>query len=1168
MEVHTAQTECHSLMRKRIQQHLLIALLSMLTLVRESSAAEDQFYFVAKTVDTSTNRQVYLRWDAFEGELPPDVVAFRLLRNGVRVDPDKDWPANTVMDVVDIAQLYDGIDQQRRKLETITRLNELASDSGQAFSASQFATILRGLIDPTNPVEDPFLGYNALWAFLGSRTDFNIARARYRAWVDVNPLPGAGSNLATYELLGVDANSPPNTVRLGEVQIDPAAQQQPLGATELRQIRMTDWACDLPENAKDQYTVMLDWKSPGADNITERVAAQAYVSGFDLYRGTENLAPGVLVAPPLDVAALASAANTDERGRPVIAGLEKVNVPLIIDSGAPAVDREWLLARQRLVEAGIAVPDIPDDKIPMEPKWLEARDQLIRAGLKPGDRRAYYLVPRDFTGQYGPTVATVVEVPLMTRPPAPWNLRTFADETSSAVDGTPDALMFIWDEVDVYNYVKFYQGTRLFCNLVEARSSGVLEYVANSESCESGNRFAVRLDVPEYRIYRFTDFDVAGRFKDSDGDGVEDSAETPDIDNNGRIDAFERSAGLQCDASAQPPGSDNYLIWPLVSSSVSLEKDSLSDPAPPNVMRLRDAVPAGNKDTVYWYRLVSQASLLPSDVHNRNEPYIGRLSHMSAPQRGLFPDREPPLEPPVDITKPGPNIDGCEIRSEPGGPWSFSETVSTEKNPGGLPFTLNCSSGTFTAADIAAAGEGDCPALLSTCGTTDPVTINFAASPNTGGKVCTLPVPDDVSFCETGSVSVLPTFEGIPVLPGELIFGGADVDIPTPEPGTCIAFFENIDGTATRVGSTCDPGGIKFTPRSGLFCGYAVTTDTNNNVSTTRQFPCTISPGNPKAPSPPQVLTFNVDNSLARFTFRLPAEQIAIALAELDYISGAGSQQRTIETIAVIDNEPGESISFSVPVEPLQGTQDKFCLSMLSLSRDDGSGTSLSSDRGPQKCFTRTSSGEDMPQYLPWPEVQGAVQGVPLQATLVENYRSVQAFPGIVLAEASGLLNDAFAGEISDCWIDASAVPEQDRQDFDTYRCLSGGLAEFRAMLDAELDFMVYRQSRVNGGSPSDWIQVSPLIEFAHFDSETIRSGDTDYRVHTLNDPFVKVARDGLGNPTTDIIVWFVDQYPMLVNANGAGSQTFEWRYQLVYFDKDQRPVKWRGSDWFGVDGL
>lgn len=147
-----------------------------------------------------------------------------------------------------------------------------------------------------------------------------------------------------------------------------------------------------------------------------------------------------------------------------------------------------------------------------------------------------------------------------------------------------------------------------------------------------------------------------------------------------------------------------------------------------------------------------------------------------------------------------------------------------------------------------------------------------------------------------------------------------------------------------------------------------------------------------------------------------------------------------------------------------------------------------------------------------------------------------------------------------------SPVPPDERLDFDTLNCLSGGRAEFRAELEDKLHFMVYRQSRVDGVTVSDWVQVSPLIDYAHFDREAVPLSASNFMLHTLNDPYVKVAAGGVRNPTTDIVIWFVDRYPMFVDASGAAAR--EWRYQLVYFDKDQRPVAWRGSDWFGADGL
>jgi hypothetical protein len=1121
-----------------------------------SLAAESQFYFVGKAVISQDPvpdaTHVYLRWDVVEGQLPSDVVTFRLMRNGDRVG---EWSANAVMEPPAISALYNGADHQRRRLETITRLNEIASDAGLPFSANQFSKTLYQLIDPASGGT-----FNPLWAFLGSRTDFNIARARYRGWIDTAPEMEDG--VAKYELLGVNASDV--TARLGYVEIDPTVVQQSLGASMLRQLRVTDWECDLPGTAKDQYTVMLDWESPGANVISDRVAAQSYISGFDLYRGTDNLAPNILIAPVLDIADLAPMAGTDSRGRPTIAGLEKVNVPLIIDSGAPADDQEWLEAK--LFHQALAdrenrdLPIILPANIPTQPKWLEARDQLIRAGLKPGDRRAYYLVPRDFTGNYGPTIATIVEIPKMTRPPAPWNLRTFADETSSVLGGLPDALTFTWDEVDLSNYIKMYRGTRLFCNTVEASTTGVLEYVAVGESCETGHRNAVRLDVSNYRVYRFTDFDVAGRFKDSDGDGVEDSAETEafDFDGNGRVDAFERSAAPQCDASIQPAGADNYLFWPKLGSSVKLVISSDTNPAPPRIARMRDTVPAGTKDTVYWYRVVSEATLLPSDVDDEMEPYVGRLSHMSAPQRGLFPDREPPPPPLVGFTRPGTNASGCELESNPNAPWSFSESVSENNVRAGTPFVLSCSAGPYIASEIAATGVGACPDVVNDCAGVQPVFIQFPATTNTGGKVCTVRIPDDVSVCESGGLNLVPTYDAIPVGPGDLVSGGPTGSAVPSSPNTCVAVFETIDGTSTRIGSTCDPGGLSFIPRPGLFCGYAVATDENNNFSATVQFPCTLTPLQTKAPSAPQVLTLDVDNDLARFTFRLPAEQVAMTLARLDYDPGVGSNVRTVDSIAVIDNDAGEAISFSMPVDPLLATRDRFCLSLLSVGRDDGRGSALSSKWSTEKCFTRTAMGEDIPTYLPWPAVQGAIQGDPLAASLVTNLRGVPPFLAIELAESTGMITDV-ADSISDCWIGESPP-----QDFDTYGCFSGGVARFKSLVSPELDFIVYRQSRINAGEASDWVQVSPLIDYVHFDRQVLNLGDRDVTVWGLNDPYIKVT--GSAGLAPLLTVLFIDQYPFIINADLEGAQEYEWRYQLVYFDDQHRPVKWRGSDWFRSD--
>lgn len=1016
------------------------------------AAQQGQFYFLAKrSIDPATSDiRVELRWDVTEGELPADVVAFRLLRNGTAVAPT-DWPARSVMSPARIESLYQRPGQARQRLETMTRLNELASDAGDTFSASRFAQTLHALIDPASSE------FNPLWSLLGSRTDYNLALARYRGFVDTNP----GTGTVEYELLGVDASGQ-NTVRLGLVDVDLGLSQDVLAATEFRQVLASERRCDMPESAKDQYTVMLDWLSPGVGNEADRVAAQSAIAGFDVYRSTDNLAPGD-PAPARDIAALVSGAAFDERGRPLIDGLEKVNSSLIIDPGVTTYAEDWVLARQRLVELGIDVPEVSPQNRPVEPKWMEARDNLLRAGLRPGDRRAYYLVPRIFNGEYGPTAATVVTVPELTRPPAPWDLRDFPDESSAVVFGGPETLNFTWDEINVDAYVDAYRGTRSFCNLVEARSTGILEYVPAGRSCDDSVRNRVRLDVSRYRVYRFTDFDVAGRFKDSDGDGYEDAAEVPDLDGDGRRDAFERSLGTQCNVDATPsnPNAVSYLVYARtlageVSDGVELALDSDLAPDAPGLARMRDQVPASSKDTVYWYRVAAEAG-------PRNSPTVGRLSFLSAPQRGFFPDREPPAPPVVTVTKDG------------------------EK-------------------------EGR-----------------------------------------------------IPVEPGELVPGGPQVTVEPPPAGrngaACVALYENFEGSFTRVAQTCDPLGITYSPRLGTFCGFAVAMDENNNLSAVRHFPCTITPAPAKAPSPPLIQTFAVDDSQARFSFRLPNEAIAVAMARLDYDPQTGSNERTLESIPVIDNEGGEVLSVTLPVDALAGNRDRFCLSMLSIAQEGSDGTALSSDWSTKRCVTRTAFEETPAQYLPWPEVQGPPEDVPLTGAYVSDYRNVAPFLAMPVIDASGLLQDSLATE-SECVVEGEAAPVEQRQTFDTITCPSVAVARFRRQLLPELNFILYRQSRKAGGTPSDWIQVSPLIDYVHFDREVVPLGDRELTLWTLNDPFIKVIPLNRGDT---LRVIYQDRYPFLAN-DLVNDALYEWRYQAVYFDEDHRPLKWRISEWFRDD--
>ena len=77
---------------------------------------------------------------------------------------------------------------------------------------------------------------------------------------------------------------------------------------------------------------------------------------------------------------------------------------------------------------------------------------------------------------------------------------------------------------------------------------------------------------------------------------------------------------------------------------------------------------------------------------------------------------------------------------------------------------------------------------------------------------------------------------------------------------------------------------------------------------------------------------------------------------------------------------------------------------------------------------------------------------------------------------------------------------------------------------------------------------------------------DNDYRLWTLNDPFIKVVPDA--NDPTALDVLFVDRYPFRRSLDADGALPFEWRYQLVYFDSNHLPVEYRVSDWFAEGSL
>lgn len=1067
---------------------IVVLLLAPLTVWAESG----QFYFLARTAPVGslsapgqTQEGVYLRWDALEGELPGDVDQLRLLRDGETL---LEVGANEVMPEARIAALYQGAAQQRRLLETVTQLQEAQVGAGQSFNPNGFAGLVHDRL-----VSDT--GVDKNWAFLASRSDVNIARARYRGYFDQ---PGRGE--FTYELLAVDAAG--ITARLGRAVVDTTSPRQVQAPNRFEQV--TQARCDAPEYAKDHYTVTLDWSAPGAGLVTDRLASRLFISGYDLYRTTDNLDISVDEAPVRDIADLAASADHDSRGQVQIDGLEKVNDVLLTLS--------------------------PDDN-DQSPEWLETHEDLRNAGLEPGDHRAYYLVPRDFTGHYGPTIGTMVTVPNLTRPAKPWDVRVFADNSPDDPDKN---IALSFDRVTLRNYLDLYEDNYRICNRDMAAQTGVLNYVGKNESCLEDTRRSLRLDVTDYKIYRFESFEAASQFRDSDGDGV--------------ADADERDLGMQCDPGAQPASAESALVE---TTDTNPSVETLPNSGRERV-RFRDTVPASetNRETgrVFWYRLAAQTA-------------DKRLSLLTSPQRALFPERELPDKPLLTAERSNDYLCGCTIESTvTTDPWDFIDDL---KEPGTT--ALSCDGQVFSSQEpdaLQSGGQlcGDAKVALNCDGAASQA-LGFTSerSARIGGFSCQAELPAGVDICNSGQVRLKPDYceartdlEGL----GSVIAGNLELTVVAPDADSCVSLFRDVDGNQTRVATSCGtevPGQIEYTADKGLFCGYAVTHDGNNNVSLPTEVPCTlIRPEGQKAPGTPQTVSVDITDTTADVRWRLPVEPVAATLIEFRNIDADGERHVTLTSVPAAGLGSGEVQEHLESISPLSGAEEEWCIRLRAVSPATVDSDSQASSWSAPRCVTRSGSPVAPPEYLPWPSQSAVPQGSDLNARLgIEFMLTDRTGPEIFnilvdLTEVEGL-------ETS-CYIQDYNPTEETYKQFPEFQCTPTGKGRAKAAIDPHLNFVAYRQGRAPDGTLEDWIQVSPLIDFVHWDSIPI--DDKLQKSTQLNDPYIKLY-DRLGQFDR----WgaaFIDRYPYIGG--------HEYRYQFLYFTEDHRLGRWRQSNWLVAD--
>ncbi len=1043
----------------RILSVLILAMSSFLVL------ANQPFYFIAKqapeaslTLGGNTNDVVYLRWDLVEGDLPEDIVQFNLYRDGVLIG---EYPANEMLSEQAVAALYRGASQSRRLLETMTLLKE------------------ESVLDP-NRLEVQVNDYareilaraqsDEYWAQLASKRDFNIAMVRNRAAID---RPGQGA--FSYELRAIDLQG--QMRRVGFVGVNTNQSQRLLPIPDFSQLSLSQ--CDLPD-IKDHYSVALNWSSAGTQNMADRVANQLFISGYDLYRSTDNIDASITSAPQRDLAQEAISLAYNNQGQVAFADLERVNKTLITVS-----------------------PDLDLSN----PEWLETHEDLEQAGIQPGDTRAYYLVARDFTGNFGPTTATLVTVGDMSRPPAPWDIDVYLAEETQRVE-------LSFEKIDEESYLESFGESKRVCGVSE---SGAISFVGRDESCAEQRHKIIQTSVADYALYRFDNFADASRFKDSDGDGFSDRIERP---NNTQCVAADTAGGALIEADIEEVEFSNHVR-----------------------IVLKDEAPANNKGDIYWYRVAAKSS-------------SGRLSFLTEPVRVNFPDRSLPESPLVTVSYPGDGSEICDCEldyQDNNDPWAFSVDAGL-----GNAVTLNCNGNSYplNPKDLATSTALACniPNLDINPIETD-CAMGGQALTNAQGFNCSVDLPANSNFCNTGSMRIRAVSCGSVPAPVGVVTGPVTFTATPQDADECVSIYQDIAGESIKVSTSCgfDEPADEYVVEKGEFCGYAVSHDQNNNVSSSTRIECrdVVNPNDGTQLIAPRIDTLQLGTDFASLNIALPTQKQSIIevefLQRLPLIS-----DKQIKRIGIASaSEQQSTVSFDLPL--LQGASDQWCARARIHGASERVDTGRVSAWSKERCDLRASSAQTIPQWLSWPGLQTAKRDDDLVAQSNTSLGAVAESSPLsegIHIQLLDLENTCITRPNSVTFLgEVEQAPISQGPALVDINCSESSRNFKLAAYQSALNFMVFRQSRLNG-QITDFKQVSPLIDYAHWASFVDLKNDERFR---LRDPYIWASAADMGN-TNEITLNYMDRVPLLEGR--------EYRYQFVYFDAKHALVSWRQSNW------
>jgi hypothetical protein len=225
---------------------------------------------------------------------------------------------------------------------------------------------------------------------------------------------------------------------------------------------------------------------------------------------------------------------------------------------------------------------------------------------------------------------------------------------------------------------------------------------------------------------------------------------------------------------------------------------------------------------------------------------------------------------------------------------------------------------------------------------------------------------------------------------------------------------------------------------------------------------------------------------------------------------------------------------------------------MRSLAPNTSGADSQFSEWSPLRCYMRRADAASETSYLPWPIVPGPSKGTEIDAEPLLLFGTIPVL-AIELGEVAGLSRQ--------CQLDVGNGLTGFPPAYDV-ACTDVGRSLANVGLEPAMDFLIYRQRKDGNGTLGDWVQVAPLIEYAHWDilEESPETNLKDPLTSRLNDPYIELSPT---DPTNDIwTYYFIDRYPYELLAPGNST---EYRYQLIYFDDEHRPVLSRLTNWIGA---